>query len=564
MVKNAIARESSAVLKLLPDTLVSLRIYLWSLPVSILVATLLIPTEIHSVEEFISWFYIGVLGHLAMLPFVIYAKGRDRVKEQIPLLLMMGLIRGGVIGLLAPLFGVVDPLSIQMRSLNSMVSVFYWFQVASVIYEFRFTFRKKIKNLVEETILKDARIDFDPEDVNSHELMVLISELQKRIVSTLSGSPTPEKLTSQAKEIDQLVRNHIRPLSKSQWRDGQLIWVNAGALRVLKGTLTVAPLHIWAVAFLTLPYSIIGQYNRYGALNTLVTQISWLVLAWVVQSAVRKFFPARDENYLRQNSAILLALIFFITPIMYLIHSSWPASIFTVQSQISAHIFSAITVTILLLTSSLVVALHEDQARVFEELGNVLKEKDLQALIKSGVQTKSESGYGQYLHAEVQSQLLACKLLLLKAAESDFALFAPEITQQIVERLEKIKQPYERPAARIPADRVRELAASWTGLAEITHELSPELSELHPYSDVVAQLIEESVVNAIRHGKAKKIQIKSYSTPGLINVVITDNGRLKEGQSGGGLGTILFDTFAKSWTIGKENDTTVVKFSVER
>jgi hypothetical protein len=539
-----------------------MRIFYWTFPVSIVVATFLIPLEINSVEELISWFYIGVLGHISMLPFVIYGQNKDRLKEQIPLLLMMGLVRGGVIGLLVPLFGVIDPLPVQMRALNSMVSVFYWFQVAAVIYEFQFAFRKRVRRLVEESILKDARIEASPSDVTSHELILLISELQKRIVSTLAGSPTQEKLISRAKEIDQLVKDHIRPLSKSQWRDGQLIWVKAGALKVIKGTLSVAPLHIWAVAILALPYSLTGAFNRYGIINTLITQVSWFILAWIVSSASRRIFPAHNRNYLKQNLAIVMSVFFVITPCIFYIHTFWPGGIFTIQNQISAHIFSALTVTALLLASSLVIALHEDQAHIFETLSNVLKEKNLQMLIDSGIQTGTESAYGQYLHAEVQSQLLACKLLLLKAAESDFTLFAPEITQQIVDRLEKIKQPYERPAARIPTERVRELATSWRGLAEISYELSPELSEVHSYSDVVAQLIEESVINAIRHGKAKKINVRSFSTDGLINVVITDNGHLKEGETGSGLGTILFNTFAKSWRIARENDTTVVTFSV--
>ncbi len=539
-----------------------MRIFYWTFPVSILIATLLIPLKMNSVEELISWFYIGILGHISMLPFVIYGQNKNKLKEQIPLLLMMGLVRGGVIGLLAPLFGVIDPLTVQMRAINSMVSVFYWFQVAAVIYEFQFAFRKRVRRLVEETILKDARIEASPSDVNSQELILLISELQKKIISTLSGSPTQEKLVSRAKEIDQLVKNHIRPLSKSQWRDGQLIWVKAGVLKVLKGTLSVAPLHIWAVAILTLPYSLIGQFNRYGIINTFLTQISWFILAWMVSSASRRIFPADNGNYFRQNLAIVMSVLVLITPCMFYIHTLWPGGIFTIQNQISAHIFSALTVTALLLTSSLVIALHEDQAHIFETLGNVLKEKDLQTLINSGVQTKTESDYGQYLHAEVQSQLLACKLLLLKAAESDFTLFAPEVTQQIVDRLEKIKQPYERPATRIPTERVRELAQSWSGLAEISYELSPELSEVHSYSDVVAQLIEESVINAIRHGKANKIKVRSFSTDGLINVVITDNGNLKEDHAGSGLGTILFNTFAKSWRIERENERTVVTFSV--
>jgi hypothetical protein len=559
---NPVLVETRAILSLLPENLISLRLFYWTFPISIVVSITLIPLQIKSVEEFLSWFYIGVLGHLAMLPFVIYAKGRDRNKEQIPLLLMMGIVRGGTIGLLAPLFGVVDPLTVQIRTLNSTLSVFYWFQIAAIIFEFRSEFRKKIKNLVEEMILKDAIIKPNSYNVNSNELILLIAELQKKIVNTLSGEPTPQKLSDRARDIDALVRKQLRPLSKSQWYEGELIWVKAGFLRVLKSTMSVAPIHIWAVVLLTLPYSIIGHFNRYGFLNTVVTQITWLIMAWLVQQTAKRLFKGHDGNYFKQNLAIVLAIPVVIAPIAFLIHAGWPSNAFSIQNLISAQIFSAITVSIITLSSTLVIALHEEQREVFEMLGNALKEKDLEMLVRSGVQANSESDYAQYLHAEVQSQLLACKLLLLKAADSDFTLFSPEITNQIIARLEKIQQPYERPAARVPSARVLELEKSWKGLAEITNELSPELQENSAFGDIVAQLIEESVVNAIRHGKANKIHVNSFSTSGLINVVITDNGQLKEGQTGSGLGTILFDTFAKSWTIGREGDATVVKFSV--
>ena len=166
-------------------------------------------------------------------------------------------------------------------------------------------------------------------------------------------------------------------------------------------------------------------------------------------------------------------------------------------------------------------------------------------------------------HAEVQSQLLACKLLLLKAAESDFELFPPEVTKQIADRMEKIKQPYEKPVARVPAQRLSELQKSWSGLAAISFELAPELGQLHGYSDVASQLIEESVVNSIRHGKASEIKVQGNFIGSLLHVKISDNGEFTSGQSHEGLGTILFNTFTKDWSLKREGSQTLLSFTIE-
>ena len=562
MPRNLIAIESRAVLALVPQTLISIRTFFWILPLSVLVTTFLAPLEINRVEDVIRWFWISVFGHFSMLPFVIYSRGKIGYGIQIPLLLMMGAVRGGVIGLLAPLFGVTDHLEIPGRVINSMTFIFYCFLVASIVFEFQTAFRRELTKKIKEVILKGALIDTKTPDVNSHELLLRINELKLRILETLNGVPTQEKLKARSKDIDRLVRKHIRPLSKSQWRDGELVWANAGFLKVITETLSLAPLHVWAVIFLSLPFSLVGQYNRYGLLNTFVTQLIWLFAVWILPKIAKKLFPAKDGDYLKQNLTIISLVIFLVTPTVYWMHSIWPGDIYTVQEQVVAHLFSAFSVTILLLASSVILSLQKESAAVFEYLSSAIRDKDLQDLIGTGLRANTESDYGQYLHAAVQSQLLACKLLLLKAAESDFTLFPPEITHQINQRLEQIQQPYQRPAARIPFERVSELATSWAGLSEVTYNLPSEMSELKSNSDVVSQLIEESVINSIRHGKATKIHIEGISSEALSSFVISDNGYFEEAQSSGGLGTILFNAFAETWSLTREGDQTILKFSV--
>ena len=128
--------------------------------------------------------------------------------------------------------------------------------------------------------------------------------------------------------------------------------------------------------------------------------------------------------------------------------------------------------------------------------------------------------------------------------------------------MEKIKQPYVRPAAQITTQRLEEISKSWSGLAEISYDLPPELSQHQPYSKVTSQLIEEAIVNSIRHGKATKISVRGSKTLDLIEVSVTDNGKFENIANEEGLGSILFNTFAHDWSINSVGNNTVLTFTV--
>jgi hypothetical protein len=225
-------------------------------------------------------------------------------------------------------------------------------------------------------------------------------------------------------------------------------------------------------------------------------------------------------------------------------------------------VLSALTQISLFIIGAMLFSIQNDQGFAFQFLSDIIKKGELENLLKQTQSGSIDSQFAQYVHAEVQSQLLACKLLLLKAAESDFKLFPPDVTAQIVERMEKIKQPYQRPVAKVTSKRLPEIAQSWQGLAEIEYELIPEFSEFHSQSEITSQLIEEAVVNAIRHGNASKISIKAISDGSSISVFVRDNGSLQMTKANTGLGTILLNTFTKSWTLVREGDQSLLTFSI--
>ena len=549
------------ILKLLPRNFLSLTVFKWTLPISLVLAVISTPVEINSAQEVLKWLFIGFCGHMAIFPFVHYGREK-KFNEQVLLVLLAGFTRGAVGGILAPLFEVQDSLSLPTRAANSMMAVFYWNIAGAIIVEYGVEFRAKLRVLLNEILEKNITGLSVAAKKSSNHIVEIIGTLEERILATVGTSPTREKLQEASNEIDALINDHIKPLSQSQWKDGELIWARAGFLAVLKRTLSFNPIPVVAVILLTWPFTLLVQLSRIGLVQTIIVQITWTSMVLVMAKAIYRGNLVRGE-LLGKNLQFLslLSVPYLITFFVQLAtEGNNPQEMSTM---ISGYLLSAVTQSTFYVIGALLLALRNDQEFVFEFIGDVIKAGELEKLLERTKPGNVDGNYAQYLHAEVQSQLLACKLLLLKAAESDFELFPPEVTRQIVERMEKLKQPYARPSARIPAQRMEALQQSWTGLAEIAHDFSVEFSQLHSYSDICSQLIEEAVVNSIRHGKANKIQAIGKKNEDHLLIEVRDNGQFSESSRHSGLGTILFNTFARDWSLRRESETTVLSFTIE-
>lgn len=562
MTQSTFVIEARKIIKLLPRQLISPTVFFWTYPLSLIVAGLIAPAGIGSFGEFGKWILLGFISHTVMYPFVVYGKSGKSLFMQLVLVLGMGVVRGGAIGLLAPIFGLEDSLSVMARVLNSALAVFYWNQAGAIIVEYGVTFKSRVKEILNEILEKKIVGMPEAAKSSSNELIGLIGHLQEKIVETVGSSPTPQELKKASGEIDALINSHIRPLSQSRWRDGELTWLRAGFFSVVKRTLSSQRIPVVGVILLTLPFTLVAQATRIGFLSMVFVEVIWLSLIAIMNLV--NYRNSKPEEILKANIRFLLFVIFIAYPITYLAQTFVSLSdSSTVTQSLQGYAISAVSQIALFLVGTLLVALYDNQEFAFQFLRDVIEKGELESLLEKTRSGNADVNFAQYVHAEVQSQLLACKLLLLKAAESDFELFSPEITQQIIERMEKIKQPYQKPASRIPAQRMVELSQSWAGLAEITFELTPELNQLESYSDVTSQLIEEAVVNSIRHGGAKKIEISSRTLSEALEIIVRDNGTFEAPQSRSGLGTILFETFAQSWKLERVGNQTMLSFTVD-
>ena len=541
---------------LIPVRLITWKAYWGLLPISILSTMLFIAPEINTKPLFLAWLAISFFGHASIAPFVIYFNNKFGRKTHLFFVVCIGAVRGATINLTAPILRVEDPLPFAIRVLNSSISIPYALIIAGIVIsiwtKFDSDLRQLLKNAVElgasEPKSDDSKRTLEISESRSNIRQVL-AELNEYIVSTSNGADSSRTLKEQANAIDRLINKHIRPHSAERWRQAELIWPRIRPWDVLRESISKTKLPVIATIFFTLPISLFGQFAGSSFIAGAVIQ-STAILLLVLLVKLAERLAKETKNAVRDQNLVIFAGVFLvILPILVLLSYSINLDRYTsVGHLIQIHTSSILTFIFIALISSVVITVQENRENALELLEDIVSEQALNKMIKGGVAASAESEYAQYLHAEVQSQLMACKLLLLKAAESDFTLMSPEVTQKVLDRLALLNEPYEQRPDRIPSVRLQEFQKTWEGLAKIYFNLPPELSQVSRHGEIIAQLIEELIVNAIRHGKAKNITVTATIVDGYCIISVLDDGRIKSTKKPG-LGSTLFEVFAPDWKL---------------
>jgi hypothetical protein len=448
---------------------------------------------------------------------------------------------------------------------NSAIAVFYWMQIGAIFFDVRDSYRKSLKALLRKAIFEpNSGIEGSASSSSfsnpREKIKVLIADLKVEI-SSKNGSNIEPTFQEQIEAIDELIDNHIKPQSAKKWADSELIWPKFSFKSVLVQSLSTSRIPLLGVIVLTLPFSIFGNVVGYGFLYGL-TSVALSTICPILAYVLINQLPENRFSQFRKNISFLFLWIAITTPTSYFYLKRFTVERDATPSQtLQVEITATLLFLLFLISATMLLSFKELQGRSLELFKNMIPKNELDSFITKGLEAKSQAELAQYLHAEVQSQLHACKLLLLRAAESDFKLFSPSVTQMVMKRLELLDLPYTKSPPRVPAIRIAEIVRAWTGLATIKLDLPTELSVVSPNADVISQLIEEVIVNSIRHGKAKFINISAKIVANVCEVTITNDGLLKAGGAKG-LGSTLFDTFADSWTIEEILDGTKIWFAI--
>ena len=558
---NTFSRELTEIVKALPAKKLTYSAFLWSAPFTVLSSFFTTSHSGLNQSEIIRWIIILCLAHLSMLPFVVYGQEARAIKIQFPLLGIMAITRGFTIAILEPLFRIDLELPLYVEILNSAIVLFYFFSIFAIVNFFRITVRSDVKGVIEDSILQETDLAQSQLAQSQNSLIEKIIEIQRKISMAAESAVTRQSLQEQAREIDLLIRNHIRPLSHSEWRKGELVQVR-GFQSVLRSALSKRLIPVLGVSFFAIPF-----YFKYStlaigflqAIYIVVTFNLFVALAWLWSHRSPQFGQATNFP---KNRAFFAFLFFFVFPINTALELISPFGDVPFEDSIRHNFLLYLSLSLFCLLAVLSLQLIEEEKSAISMIRRELESQNSPASSVGQQASVDSLNYAQYLHAEVHSQLLGCKLLLLKSAESESPQFTPEMLHLINQKLQALARPYSPRAEKTPSERISDFFSSWSGIVNIESLISSEIDKTGESGTHAAQIIEESVVNAVRHGQATEIRVVLEIIADQITISISNNGSLIESNSDSGLGSLLFDTFTSEWSIGVENSKVESRFKI--
>ena len=175
-----------------------------------------------------------------------------------------------------------------------------------------------------------------------------------------------------------------------------------------------------------------------------------------------------------------------------------------------------------------------------------------------------------HLHGTVQSELLVARIRLVDVAEELADPEAAEVLRNIAARLLRVHETQVRAFAHSVvgegidaglSDAVAVLAVSMEDLCEVTTSISDEFVELErvtpievgaPVQLAMYRIIEECLVNAIRHGRARNAEVRVEIAAGgrrgsLIEIMVGNDGTMPFAEVADGAGMRMMRVRASAY-----------------
>lgn len=160
------------------------------------------------------------------------------------------------------------------------------------------------------------------------------------------------------------------------------------------------------------------------------------------------------------------------------------------------------------------------------------------------------------LHGSVQSRLVACAMAIDRASGDRHALQLALIAAR-----DALSEPL--PASGLVAgsigEEVRRKVGLWGSLCRFRVIVDPRVEDVPADSLVVGRVVEEGLVNAIRHGAATEVAVTVAPDGEGVLIVVADDGR-GPGEVTAGLGSALLDQVTGgAWTLRRRDGWTELR-----
>ena len=500
-----------------------------------------------------AWTLTGVLGMatVGLLLLVLDATAfRNRRVTPLPIWVVVladglcGAVFAVIVEVMANLLGLTPATSLLERVLFDALFAMWWGPTLSYFMALREEWAEEREGLissavqVELTAISQAEfLDRLQQQIDA-EVSTHLRPAREQIIAMRSTSSRPPHpavdeadWAAAAKLLRGTANESVRPLSRRLWSSATNRYPSLPWWSLLVNIFRYQPFRPLAFAFIDIAGTFAAQLRLFGVTRMAVLLFGGLALTvaimLILNTAMRRF-PRRHAALF----AIGLISLQSVVLLRGFLREQWlpgSAPLSWIVSQMVA------TVLVVVVTSGFG-AWWDSRRSVRETLREDIRQDRITALARSQQLAVIARESAQALHGSVQTRLITCAMVIEQASASgDVGL----INAAMDEAIDILGQPARTAASHgSAADEIARKVELWSELCDFTVSVDPAVDAADEgMATVLARIVEDGIANAIRHGKATRIDIDvSMGIEHEARVTIRDNGI---GPQGGapGLGT---------------------------
>lgn len=511
----------------------SLRAWAAVTPVGVIAAPLAAYPAAAGLGEGMHWLLIGLLAQ-APMGIVMLIGGWLVRRVPWPRLLTCGavLVAGAARGLTIALVGHAP--DVATRTLSSSVTMAIWLLVIGAALDSHERYRREVDELLARLVAHElhGRLLDDGETRAARVASAdRLAETSHELRTIVGGAAEDHART--AALLQAAIETRLRPLSHDLWFSPRPLPPQAHRRRVMLARIATADvpvLPLFLSAIVLLPW---GSVVLHGAWRSAIVGVS-VAVAYGCMLVIARRLRGRPRA-----AAIIRYLGIFLLPaaaggaaiaILGLGHRLSPIAVALGLPMITLGVAAAIT-------------LSADRARTIAELRARLAEPDWDRHLGDLVRREVDESTATMLHNSVQPVLMAAALQLQLAA----ALNEPERARDALDRALRAIDEAEAPDAGATTGRLRleQAGDAWQGIADVDLHLPDAEVEAAEWN-LLADVIHESIANAVRHGRATAIRVDIAVSPVAVTVTFTDNGTAPGTAGMPGLGATWLASVTRS------------------
>jgi len=539
---------------------ISLRAYVISFPIGIVLGLLVTPESIQSIQAFATWFAIGCLGMCAAgLVLLIADKTllRNRRFSPVPIwqVFVVDIVaiqmRTLVFIACIEVFALPNTTPYPTRIISALILATVWFPALTYALDSWDRYKQMRDQLISRLVTERIEI-LNQEQVLEVLRVGLVADINfqvgqsvrdaKDTLSSLREAVTLEHSGEMALAVlNQINNESIRGLSKQLWNE-QATRSKLRLIDLMRATAQTRPFRpatfIPPVGLL----SIVLLSRQITLVQASLVSIGWLgyvaAISTLANLACRKFSSYAFQIYLGA-----LTLLGGAGALAYIILGKFGMEPIP---QLNWSIMAGVTAALLMPWFSSGSGITAHRGEVLALLQGSIDQAEIDSLAIARERSQLSKQISTYLHGTVQATMSAAILRLQQSIESGDRDAAAQALGDARKALELNWDPTLGTEIPNLTQALNDIVQGWLGFVDITFDIKNEIPA--KANRTIREIVLEATTNAVRHGDASTVTIEIEASGTAIHLCIRNNGQAIDNASPG-IGTESLNTYAPgNWT----------------